>query len=96
MVVLCLGCRDSQKEVESNVEDKQGQVRLMTLDPGHFHAALVQKTMYNGVDSTIYVFAPEGPEVNDFLNKIESYNSRSEDPTHWNVDSYFGADYLEK
>ena len=24
-------------------------VRLMTLDPGHFHAALVQKEMYPGV-----------------------------------------------
>ena len=27
------------------------QVRLMTLDPGHFHAALVQKEMYPGVAS---------------------------------------------
>jgi predicted dehydrogenase len=34
--------------------------------------------------------------VNDFLNKIESYNNRSENPTHWKVDSYFGPDYLEK
>ena len=24
-------------------------VRLMTLDPGHFHAALIQKEMYPGV-----------------------------------------------
>ena len=24
-------------------------VRLLTLDPGHFHAALVQKEMYPGV-----------------------------------------------
>ena len=68
----------------------------MTLDPGHFHAALVQKTMYPEVDSTIYVFAPKGPEVNDFLNKIESYNSRSDDPTHWKVETSFGEDYLER
>jgi hypothetical protein len=27
------------------------EVRLMTLDPGHFHAALVQKEMYPGVAS---------------------------------------------
>ncbi|MDO6603776.1 putative oxidoreductase C-terminal domain-containing protein [Arenibacter palladensis] len=96
LVILCLGCGESKKEVKSAMDDEPDQVRLMTLDPGHFHAALVQKTMYKGVDSTIYVFAPEGPEVNDFLNKIESYNSRSENPTHWKVDSYFGADYLEK
>lgn len=96
LVILCLGCRNSKKEVKSIMDDNQDQVRLMTLDPGHFHAALVQKTMYKGVDSTIYVFAPEGSEVNDFLNKIGSYNSRPENPTHWNVDPYFGADYLEK
>jgi len=27
----------------------KGEVRLMTLDPGHFHAGLVQKTMYDQV-----------------------------------------------
>ena len=96
LVILCLGCGESKKEVKPTMDDNPGQVRLMTLDPGHFHAALVQKTMYEGVDSTIYVFAPEGPEVNDFLNKIKSYNTRTENPTHWKVDSYFGNDYLEK
>ena len=96
LVILSLGCGESKKEVKSAMDDNPDQVRLMTLDPGHFHAALVQKTMYKEVDSTIYVFAPEGPEVSDFLSKIESYNSRSENPTHWNVNSYFGADYLEK
>ena len=96
LAVLCLGCGESEKKVKSDMDNTPDQVRLMTLDPGHFHAALVQKTMYKGVDSTIYVFAPKGPEVNDFLNKIESYNTRSENPTHWKVDSYFGPDYLEK
>ena len=77
IVLLCLGCGESKKEVTSAMDDNSDQVKLMTLDPGHFHAALVEKTMYTGVDSTIYVFAPEGPEVNDFLNKIESYNNLS-------------------
>ena len=35
----------------------------MTLDPGHFHAALVQKDMYGEVDSRAYVFAPLGPDL---------------------------------
>jgi len=35
------------------------QVRLMVLDPGHFHAALVQKTMYEEVCPDVYVYAPE-------------------------------------
>ena len=35
-------------------------VRLITLDPGHFHAALVQKFMYDGVDPRVRVYAPGG------------------------------------
>lgn len=68
----------------------------MTLDPGHFHAALVHKTMYPQVDSTIYLFAPKGPEVNDFLAKIEQYNTRAQSPTAWNIESYIGNDFAEK
>lgn len=68
----------------------------MTLDPGHFHAALIQKTMYDDVDSTVHVFAPDGPEVQDFLNKIASYNSRADEPTKWTLNTHLGNDYLEK
>lgn len=96
LLVLCLSCGQKKVEVKVTADSAPDMVKLMTLDPGHFHAALVQKTMYKGVDSTIYVFAPEGPEVSDFLSKIESYNSRSETPTHWKVNNYFGDDYLEK
>jgi len=96
LLVLFLSCGQKKEEVNPIANSTPDKVSLMTLDPGHFHAALVQKTMYNAVDSTIYVFAPEGPEVNDFLSKIESYNSRSENPTHWKVNSYFGEDYLER
>lgn len=70
-------------------------VKLMTLDPGHFHAALVHKTMYPQVDSVIHVFAPEGPEVQDFLNKIQQYNTRAESPTGWQVNTDLDSDYLE-
>ncbi len=96
LLVLCLGCGQKKEKVKTVDEETTNRVKLMTLDPGHFHAALVQKTMYDGVDSTIYVFAPQGPEVQDFLSKIKSYNSRSEDPTHWKVNPYFGDDYLEQ
>ncbi len=95
LLLICLSCGEKKSD-EKVTEETSEKVRLMTLDPGHFHAALVQKTMYDQVDSTIYVFAPDGPEVQDFLNKIESYNSREESPTKWKVEQYFGGDYLEK
>jgi hypothetical protein len=41
------------------------EVKLITLDPGHFHAALIQKEMYAGVSSRVHVYAPLGPDLMD-------------------------------
>ncbi len=73
-----------------------GEVKLMTLDPGHFHAALVQKTMYEQIDPVVHVYAPEGPDVENYLNGIEGYNTREENPTAWQQEVYTGPDFLEK
>jgi predicted dehydrogenase len=72
------------------------KIRLVTLDPGHFHAALVQKSMYPDVDSTVYVYAPKGKEVQSHLDLINSYNSRKDNPTAWQEKVYLGNDFLEK
>ncbi len=72
------------------------QVRLMVLDPGHFHAALVQKTMYEEVCPDVYVYAPDGPELQEYLRSIEAFNSRAENPTSWVLNVYKGEDYLER
>lgn len=71
-------------------------VRLITLDPGHFHAALVQKTMYPQVDSVVQVYAPEGSDLNLHLDRINSYNQREKDPTRWKEEVYTGDDFFEK
>lgn len=74
----------------------KGEVKLMTLDPGHFHAALVQKSMYSQIDPVVYVYAPEGPDVQDHLNRINGFNTRAENPTSWEEKVYTGPDFLEK
>lgn len=74
----------------------RGEVKIMTLDPGHFHAALVQKSMYLQVDSNVYVYAPEGDDVQEHLKRIDGYNSRSEVPTRWNEIVYAAPDFFEK
>ncbi|GAA3572166.1 putative oxidoreductase C-terminal domain-containing protein [Snuella lapsa] len=91
-----MSCANKKQEEKTSKEPVSKKVRLMTLDPGHFHAALVQKTMYDQVDPNIYVFAPDGPEVRDFLSKIESYNSREKAPTQWNVKVSLSDDYLSE
>ncbi|HMR19130.1 MAG TPA: putative oxidoreductase C-terminal domain-containing protein [Sphingobacterium sp.] len=69
---------------------------FVTLDPGHFHAALVQKSMYPDVDSNVYVYAPDGPDLQLHLNRIEAYNIREEEPTHWKEHVYTGTDFFQK
>lgn len=71
-------------------------VRLVTVDPGHFHAALVQKSMYPQVDPMVHVYAPSGTDVQLHLDRIKSYNTRTESPTAWKEEVYTGNDFFEK
>ncbi|MFC1490416.1 putative oxidoreductase C-terminal domain-containing protein [Candidatus Latescibacterota bacterium] len=75
---------------------EQGEVKLMTLDPGHFHASLVQKTMYDQVSPVVYVYAPEGSDVEEHLKRVESFNTREENPAHWEETVYTGSDFFER
>ncbi len=88
-VVSILSCQSAARQVKPTV-------KLITLDPGHFHAALVQKSMYDEVDSNVYVYAPEGPDVQQHLDKIKAYNENAQKPTHWNEVVYLGNDFLDK
>jgi predicted dehydrogenase len=71
-------------------------IRLVTLDPGHFHAALVQKSMYEGVDPNVHVYAPPGPDVQLHLDRINAFNARAENPTRWQEKVYTGSDFFER
>lgn len=70
--------------------------RLITLDPGHFHASLVQKFMYADVDPVVHVYAPPGDDLAEHLKRIDSFNHRAVEPTHWREQVYTGADFLEQ
>ena len=71
-------------------------IQFITLDPGHFHAALVQNKTYDNVESVVNVYAPAGQDLQDHLKRIESYNTRAKNPTNWIEKVYQGNDYLEK
>lgn len=72
------------------------QIKLITLAPGHFHSALLQKSMYSQISPVVHVYAPDGPEVKAHLSLIEGYNTRPDNPTSWKEVVYTGPDYLEK
>lgn len=73
----------------------EGEVTLMTLNPGHFHAALVQKNMLHQVSPAVYIFAPEGDDLVLHKDRIDSFNTRKDAPTNWQPEVYTGPDYFE-
>ena len=89
IILFASSCNTPSKE-------KDEVVKLITLDPGHFHAALVQKSMYEGVDSTVSVYAPAGPDLDQHLKRIDTYNNASENPTQWIEEVYRGDDFLDR
>ncbi len=100
MIALLTSCGNVKKSAQQ-ADSKaftgaKGEVRLVTLDPGHFHAALVQKKMYDLVNPDVRVYAPAGGDVTEHLKRIEGYNTRKESPTSWKEVVYNGADYFEK
>ena len=83
----------------SNGGDLRGaepDVRFMIVDPGHFHAGLVQKEMYPDVAKRVDVFAPLGPDLIDHLNRIAAFNRRAEKPTSWEVEVHTSPDFFER
>jgi predicted dehydrogenase len=52
--------------------------------------------MYPDVNSVVHVYAPEGSDLNFHLERINGYNSRSENPTKWQERVYTGNDFFEK
>src|SRR5258708_37150407 len=70
--------------------------RLILIDPGHFHAALVQKEMYEGLSPKAHVYAPLGPELIDYLGRIARLNAQAEMPTAWQLRVEAAPDFLAR
>ena len=95
---LTAGCGRSEVEqpAPAKAAAEAARFRLVTLDPGHFHAALVQKSMYPDVDPAVHVYAPEGEELKQHLARIQSYNTRAEQPTRWDERVHTSPDFLDR
>ena len=94
LCLLTASCSETKDMKTKN--DPGKKVRLVILDPGHYHAALVQKTMYEQIDPVVEVYAPNGPDVENYLSQIQRFNERTDNPTHWQEEVYKGDDFLEK
>jgi predicted dehydrogenase len=72
------------------------EVKLIALDPAHFHAALVQKEMLPGIARRSYIYAPLGQDLYEHLKRIEGFNTRADHPTDWELDIHTTNDPLRR
>jgi predicted dehydrogenase len=80
----------------STASAQRPPARLVVLDPGHFHATLLQKEMYPELDPKVSVYAPLGPDLLDYLNRISLFNARAASPTQWELDVHTSSRPLEE
>jgi predicted dehydrogenase len=71
-------------------------VRLVVVEPGHFHASLLQRESYPQVAPRVSVYAPLGPELLDYLNRVAAFNTRAENPTAWQLDVHTSPDFFDR
>ena len=71
-------------------------IRFMTLDPGHFHAALVHGEMYPDVADRVDVFAPVGPDLVAHLHRLAAFNRRPARPTSWTWEVHASPNSLDR
>jgi predicted dehydrogenase len=77
-------------------QNKPMQTKLMIVDPGHFHATLLQKDMYPEIDPRVSVYSRLGPELLDYLTRISLFNSRPQNPTRWDLDVHTSSNPMRE
>jgi len=88
-------CRQALKS-DGKFSGKDGEVKIIQLDPTHGHAAAAQNEQIDEINTNVYVYAPERNELEAYFEQIKSFNSRENNPTKWNEVVYIGKDFLEK
>src|SRR5215471_6453826 len=96
LMTVLIPHRKSAARVESQTGRPATEIRLITLDPGHFHAALIQKEMYPGVSRRVSIYSPLGPDLFEHLKRINQFNARKQNPTSWELDIHTGPDFFER
>ena len=81
---------------KSGTSAPMGEVKLVIVEPGHYHAALIQKDMYPQISPRVSVYAPLGPELQDYINRVSLFNARADNPTNWELDIHTGAKFFER
>lgn len=96
ILVSCNIQQDGMKKDTHVFTGKNGEVKLIVVDPGHFHASLLQKNRLPVLNDSVFVYALDSTGLISYLSAIDNYNNREVDPTSWFTTCYVGADYLDR
>lgn len=92
LVVALLTINASGRMRQAQAKD----VQFITLAPGHFHAALVQKQTLPHVNPVVHVYAPLGFDLTEHLKRVIGFNTRAEAPTRWQLEVHATDNYLDR
>ncbi|MBZ5593718.1 MAG: oxidoreductase [Acidobacteriia bacterium] len=96
ILLTALACLAVLSGLHLRGADATNQAKLIVLDPGHFHASLIQEDMYPSLAKQVSVYAPLGPDLLDYLQRIERFNTRKEKPTSWEIEVHAGPDFFAR
>jgi predicted dehydrogenase len=96
ILIFVLNSCNTIPGTNSSFSGKDGEVKIIQLDPTHSHAAAVQNEPIRQIDTNVFVYCPEKSELSEYFLQINSFNTRKNNPTRWNEVVYSGKDFLEK
>jgi predicted dehydrogenase len=97
LLLSCAGRGGDGKDQQSTFTGEAGEIELIVLAPGHFHASLLQKSEMEQVNKQVHIYSQEeNAGLAQYLSAIESFNAREAAPTAWESTVYTGSDYLER
>jgi predicted dehydrogenase len=93
-VGICISGKAQQNKPISPAKEKE---RLIILDPVHPHSAQMQQSLKKLVNPEVYLYAPHEEDLKDnYLNLVLKNNKADTSNKPWKVNSYIGADFLER
>lgn len=97
IVMSCVQKNNNTMGDQTIFTGKAGEIELIVLAPGHFHANLLQKNAIARISNSVFVYAAtEDAGLKQYLSAIESFNKRDDNPTSWQTIVYYGDDFLDK
>jgi len=97
MALSCTQRTDKSTRGVDTFTGAEGEIKLVVLSPGHFHANLLQKSSMPQVNDSVLVYAASNDAgLQQYLASVASFNKREVEPTKWEEIVYTGNDFLEK